>query len=70
MAPVSTATHETDKSELLAKAVDLAQHGKGTGGPPHDQVDDLLRSYDRLVAAEDVLDRSDANVYGSLASHY
>ncbi len=70
MCLVSTATHETDKSELLAKAVDLAQHGKGTGGPPHAQVDDLLRSYYRHVAAEDVLDRSDADVYGALASHY
>ncbi len=67
---MSTATHETDKSELLAKAVDLARHGKGTGGPPHGQVDDLLRSYYRHVAAEDLVDRSDADVYGALASHY
>ncbi|WP_148613739.1 NAD-glutamate dehydrogenase [Nocardioides rubriscoriae] len=67
---MSTTTHESDKAELLAKAVTLAQHGKGSGGPPHDQVATLLQSYFRHVSPEDVLDRSDADVYGALASHY
>ncbi len=67
---VSTTTHESDKAELLAKAIDLAQHGKGSGGPPHDAVDGLLHAYFRHVAPEDLVDRSDADVYGALASHY
>ncbi len=67
---VSTTTHESDKAELLAKAVELARHGKGSGGPPHDAVESLLHGYFRHVAPEDLLDRSDADVYGALASHY
>jgi glutamate dehydrogenase len=67
---VSTTTHDSDKSELLAKAVRLARHGKGSGGPPHDAVADLLQAYYRHVPSEDLADRSDADVYGALASHY
>ncbi|MCW2814259.1 MAG: gdhB 2, partial [Nocardioides sp.] len=70
MRRVSTTTHESDKAELLAKAVELAKHGKGTGGPPHDEVAVLMQAYYRHVAPEDLLDRSDADVYGALASHY
>ena len=70
MGAVSTTTHDSDKSELLAKATELAQHGKGSGGPPHDVVGDLVRAYYRYVAPEDILERSDADVYGALASHY
>ncbi len=68
--PVSTTTHDADKAELLAKAADLAQHGKGSGGPPHDAVGGLLQAYFRHVAPEDLVDRSDADVFGALASHY
>ncbi|WP_134765244.1 NAD-glutamate dehydrogenase [Nocardioides sp. 1609] len=67
---MSTTTHDADKAELLAKAADLAKHGKGSGGPPHDAVDGLLQAYFRHVAPEDLLDRSDADVYGALASHF
>jgi len=67
---VSTTTQETDKAELIDKAVEVAQHGKGTGGPPHDRVDALLRAYYRHVAPEDVVDRSELDVYGTLASHF
>jgi glutamate dehydrogenase len=67
---VSTTTHDVDKAELIDKATDLARHGRGTGGPPHDQVDALLHAYYRHVAPEDVVDRSDVDVYGALASHY
>ena len=70
MGVVSTTTHASDKAELLAKAIDLAHHGKGSGGPPRDSVDSLLHAYYRYVAPEDVLDRSEADVYGALASHY
>jgi glutamate dehydrogenase len=63
-------TQDVDKTELIAKAADLARHGRGTGGPPHDEVDALLHAYYRHVAPEDVVDRSDVDVYGALASHY
>ncbi len=67
---MSTTTQDRDKSELLGRAIEVAKHGKGSGGPPHDQVAALLRSYYRHVAPEDVVDRSDVDVYGTLASHY
>jgi len=59
-----------DKAELIDKATDLARHGRGTGGPPHDQVDALLHAYYRHVAPEDIVDRTDRDVYGALASHF
>lgn len=63
-------TQDADKAELIDKAIDVAQHGKGSGGPPHGDVDALLRAYYRHVAPEDIVDRSDVDVYGALASHY
>ncbi len=59
-----------DKTELLDQAIALAQHGKGSGGPPHGAVGALLRAYYRHVAPEDVLGRSDVDVFGALASHF
>jgi glutamate dehydrogenase len=67
---VSTTTQDADKAELIEKAADVAQHGKGTGGPPHDEVDSLLRAYYRHVAPEDLLDRSEVDIYGAFASHF
>lgn len=67
---MSTTTQDLDKAELLAKAINLAQAGKGSGGPPHDEVDGLLNAYYRHVATEDLVDRTDVDVYGALASHY
>src|SRR3990170_8209582 len=63
-------THDADKAELIGKAVDVAHHGKGPGGPPRDEVDALLHAYYRHVAPEDVVDRSDVDIYGALASHF
>jgi glutamate dehydrogenase len=71
---VSTTTHQSTseqaKFELIDKAIDLARAGKGSGGPPHDQVGDLLHAYYRHVAPEDLVDRSDVDVYGAFAAHY
>lgn len=67
---MSTATQVIDKSELLEKAAALARSGTGSGGPPHEQVGELLRAYYRHVAAEDLTDRSDVDVYGAFASHH
>ena len=67
---MSTTTLDQDKADLIAKAIDLAVAGKGSGGPPHDRVGALLKAYYRHVAPEDVCDRSDADLYGALASHW
>lgn len=71
---MSTTTHqstsEQSKQQLIDKAIRLAQAGKGTGGPPHDQVGDLLRAYYRHVAPEDLADRSEMDVYGAFAAHW
>ncbi len=71
---MSTTTHqstsEQSKSELIDKAISLAQAGRGTGGPPHEQVAELVRAYYRHVAPEDLLDRTDVDVYGAFAAHY
>jgi glutamate dehydrogenase len=67
---VSTATHDVDKSALLESAIELARSGRGSGGPPHGEVDALIRAYYRHVAAEDICDRTDVDVYGAFASHY
>ena len=63
-------TLDREKSELLAKAIDLALGRSGTGGPPHEVVGPLLKAYYRHVAPEDVCDRGDIDLYGALASHY
>jgi len=68
---VSTTTQQTSeqsKAELIEKAIALAKAGKGTGGPPHDQVEELLRAYYRHVAPEDLSDRSEMDVYGAFAA--
>ncbi|WP_240770343.1 NAD-glutamate dehydrogenase [Nocardioides sp. GY 10127] len=69
---MSTATHTSDlgKSDLIARATELACAGKGTGGPPHELVGALLAAYFRYVAPEDLTGRADCDVFGALASHY
>ena len=61
---------EDDKAELLDRAEAVALASRGTGGPPHAQVGELLGAYFRHVAPEDLLGRSPEDVYGALASHY
>jgi glutamate dehydrogenase len=63
-------TFEDDKADLLTRAADAARHSKGSGGPDHDQVEDLLAAYYRHVAAEDLVERSPEDLYGALASHH
>ena len=67
---MSTTTREQDLSELLAGAIALARSAEKPGGPPRDNVAELIRAYYRHVAAEDVGDRSDADLYGAFAAHY
>ncbi|PVG81570.1 NAD-glutamate dehydrogenase [Nocardioides gansuensis] len=63
-------TLEDDKAELLSKAAVVARSSKGSGGPPHEHVEELIRAYYRHVAPEDVVERSPEDLYGALASHY
>ena len=49
-----SSTLEDSKTDLIARATDLATSRKGTGGPPHDTVGALLTAYYRHVAPEDV----------------
>lgn len=67
---MSTATRDLDLSTLLSGAIELARSGKGSGGPPHDSVETLIRAYYRHVAAEDLAGRGDVDLYGAFASHY
>ncbi|MBJ7357864.1 MAG: NAD-glutamate dehydrogenase [Nocardioides sp.] len=70
MGTVSTTTHEADRSGLVERAIELASASKGSGGPPHETIADLLRAYYRHVALEDLGDRSEVDLYGAFASHY
>ncbi|MFS3128135.1 NAD-glutamate dehydrogenase [Nocardioides sp. Bht2] len=63
-------TLDDTKSELIAKAAEAAVHGRGTGGPPIEQVGGLLRAYYRHVPSEDVAAREPVDIYGAFAAHY
>ncbi|WP_232676175.1 NAD-glutamate dehydrogenase [Nocardioides sp. R-C-SC26] len=67
---MSTSTHLPGLSELIDQAAEHARHGKGSGGPPHGDIDELLRCYFRQTTAEDLADRTAADVFGAFASHY
>ncbi|HEU5036930.1 MAG TPA: NAD-glutamate dehydrogenase [Nocardioides sp.] len=67
---MSTTTREDGLSTILSGAIDLARSKKGSGGPPHDSLDTLIRAYYRHVAVEDIAERSDVDLYGAFASHY
>jgi len=67
---VSRATQDRDKADLIGRAVELARASRGSGGPPHDEVAALMRGYYRHVDPEDLLERTEADVYGALASHH
>jgi glutamate dehydrogenase len=75
---VSKATHSSAlptpsdqvKADLVDQAVELARASRGSGGPPPDEAGELLRAYYRHVAAEDLVDRTDVDLYGAFASHW
>ncbi len=62
-------TRIEQKSELIEQAAEIGR-GRGSGGPPPEEVDALLATYYRHVAAEDLEGRTGADAYGALASHY
>ncbi len=66
---MSTVT-ELKKSELLDRATESAKARKGSGGPPADEVGALLNAFYRHIAADDIDERSDSDVYAALASQF
>ena len=66
---MSTAT-DLKKSELLDRATELARARKGSGGPPPDEVGGLIKAYYRHIAADDLADRTDVDLYAALASQF
>ncbi len=66
---MSTAT-DLKKSELLDRATELAMARKGSGGPPADEVGELIRAYYRHIAADDLAERTDVDLYAALASQF
>ncbi len=66
---MSTAT-DLNKSELLDRATEVARARKGSGGPPTETVGALIKAYYRHIAADDLADRSDVDLYAALASQF
>ncbi len=58
------------KSDLIESASETARKRKGSGGPPRDVVGSLLTAYYRHVAPEDLIERTEMDLYGALASHH
>ncbi|HET7385239.1 MAG TPA: NAD-glutamate dehydrogenase [Nocardioidaceae bacterium] len=63
-------TLDGTKDELIEKAAALAVGREGTGGLPPEKVKELLAHYYRHVAAEDIADRTDVDLYGAAMSQY
>jgi glutamate dehydrogenase len=58
------------KDDLIERAAALAAARKGTGGPPQQVAAQLITTYYRHVAVEDLSERSEVDVYGAAISHY
>jgi glutamate dehydrogenase len=63
-------TLDDSKDDLIAKAAELASDRRAAGGPPGTSVHQFLKSYYRHVAPEDIVDRSDTDLYGAAMSQY
>jgi glutamate dehydrogenase len=70
---VSTTLDDTaniERDELLDRAAAFAAGRKGTAGPPGQKSGELVRYFYRHVAAEDITDRSEVDLYGAAMSQY
>ncbi|MGH3510324.1 MAG: NAD-glutamate dehydrogenase domain-containing protein, partial [Nocardioidaceae bacterium] len=70
---MSTTLEETSnirRDDLIEKAAALAAGRKGAGGPPGDQAAQLVRTFYRHVAADEVADHSEVDLYGAAMSQY
>ena len=63
-------TLDDSKDELIAKAAELASGRKGAVGPPGTTAEQFLRTYYRHVAPEDIVERSDVDLFGAAMSQY
>ncbi|HZJ07689.1 MAG TPA: NAD-glutamate dehydrogenase domain-containing protein, partial [Nocardioidaceae bacterium] len=63
-------TLDETKEELIAKAASVAASRKGASGPPGTSAAQLLSAYYRHVAPEDIVERSEVDLYGAAMSHY
>jgi glutamate dehydrogenase len=62
-------TLDDSKDELIAKAAEQASGHKGAS-PPGTSTQQFLKSYYRHVAPEDILERSEVDLYGAAMSQY
>ncbi|HEU5043710.1 MAG TPA: NAD-glutamate dehydrogenase, partial [Nocardioidaceae bacterium] len=63
-------TLDESRDALIAKAAALASTRSGAGGLSAERSAQLLAAYFRHVPAEDVVERSEADLYGAAMSHY
>lgn len=63
-------TLEETKDDLIDRAASLAASRKGAGAPPGEGAPQLLRTFYRHVAAEDITERSEVDLYGGAMSQY
>jgi glutamate dehydrogenase len=63
-------TANSQRDELLERVASFAAGRKGTGGPPAGKAADLVRYFYRHVAAEDISERSEVDLYGAAMSQY
>ncbi|TWG94154.1 glutamate dehydrogenase [Nocardioides sp. J9] len=59
-----------DRDRIFEQAAAAAGPQKGSGGPPRDDLPQLLPAFYRHVATEELAARSDIDVYGAFASHH
>ena len=63
-------TTNSQREELLERAAAFAAGRRGTGGPPGEKSGQLVRYFYQHVAAEDIADRSEVDLYGAAMSQY
>jgi glutamate dehydrogenase len=63
-------TLEETKDDLIERTAAHAASRRGAGTPPGDAAGHLVRTFYRHVAAEDLVERSEDDLYGGVLSHY
>ncbi len=60
----------SEREQMFERAAEAARHRKGAGGPPRDELAELLPAYYHHVALDDLAGRADLDIYGAFASHH
>jgi glutamate dehydrogenase len=63
-------TAHSERDELIERAAALASGRRSTGGPPVERSKQLVRFFYRHVALEDLVERSEVDLYGAVMSQY